>query len=151
MYLKAESKVWGLRELGPHFHWGSSGISPHFIATPSITDLLTFSSVNREALIGLCISCIYNFTHLMSCFNRVCARIKVSFLNSMLSSQWILGMEKREEGMCALLALTVTIFHAPHILEMAERISFHLLKAPFRPIHLHFWVTFQNIPYLNAY
>ena len=38
----------------------------------------------------------------------------------------------------------VPIFHAPHILEMAERISFHLLKAPFRPKHLHFWVTFQR-------
>ena len=46
--------------------------------------------------------------------------------------------------MQALLALTVPIFHAQNILEMAERISFQLLKAPFRPRHLHFWVTFQR-------
>lgn len=91
-----QSKVWSLRELGP------TSIEEIVVLAPlSLQHLLlqTFSlsllSIEKLSWVSV-FHAFMNFTHLMSCFNHVCARIKVFFLNSMLSSQWILGMEKKK-------------------------------------------------------
>ena len=61
----------------------------------------------------------------------------------MLSSQWILGVENKKACVFGWL-LGWPSFHAPHTLEMGERVSFCPAQNPFQIHIFHSWVTFHR-------
>lgn len=102
-------------------------------------------SLNQQALIGFRISLIYGF-----CSSDVrplihfCAKINVfSFLILCCPVSGFLGWRIRKACVFGWL-LGWPSFHAPHILEMGERVSFCPDQNPFQIHIIHSWVTFHR-------